>query len=524
MSLDLFVLSNKLQTTGNKEAVDALRQVDAAGKQTAASLNGVESTLGAVQREMVRGAASAVGLGTTLGRVATSLSSMAAGGWVAVGFIAGAALIKGGYDLLTQGANEAKEAADELIKSLDREIEAAHRASVAGKQESLQAAEARRDALKERIAALQKTVSGGEAPMTVDPRAPVGVFIGAAIAARSQKAAQKELAQALKEVRQAELDVAEAKSRDVKETYRLAAASDAAMEAALKPDKVKKEKKPKAEHDQEAQAQAMLRQIRDQAFEDKLRAEGRDDQADFARIDREFDRRKDEIERLKVSEQTKTDLLLAAAEARGAAELALDEKIWDRIRKAREDQAKKEKAEAERAAEARKRLEQQLASEIADVIIGSVEDAFEGIASGKGLVDGFKRLAGGILRGFGGIMVQIGKQVIAGSVLIAKAVAALLTLNPWVALAAGIALVALGSAIGGSGGGGGGTFSGGASTSSAATRNEEITRFKFINRDGSMVNGLTPLAPMNFVVIGENDPVAQRTISNIVYKASRRNG
>jgi hypothetical protein len=97
---------------------------------------------------------------------------------------------------------------------------------------------------------------------------------------------------------------------------------------------------------------------------------------------------------------------------------------------------------------------------------------------GEGLVEGgvtMNRVGSALLGGFGSILIQLGELAIQTGVSMLAVFQALKTLNPWVAIAAGVALVAIGSAFSSgarqlapsTGGSGGGAF-GGASSNTIA--------------------------------------------------------
>lgn len=100
---------------------------------------------------------------------------------------------------------------------------------------------------------------------------------------------------------------------------------------------------------------------------------------------------------------------------------------------------------------------------------GVVSNAFVSLGQALGnAISGAGDFAGGMLRVLGGILTQLGKMAIQVGVGLLGIKTALQTLNPFVAIAAGVALVALGAAVSGSvkslggsmgsgGGGGGGT-------------------------------------------------------------------
>jgi hypothetical protein len=106
------------------------------------------------------------------------------------------------------------------------------------------------------------------------------------------------------------------------------------------------------------------------------------------------------------------------------------------------------------------------------IITYSVQDTIAGFASAIGDmasgVGGTELLAASLLGGIGAMAIQLGQLAIASGIAIAGIKKALMSLNPVVAIAGGIALVALGKivsnkakSIGSGGGGGGGSFSGG---------------------------------------------------------------
>ena len=117
-----------------------------------------------------------------------------------------------------------------------------------------------------------------------------------------------------------------------------------------------------------------------------------------------------------------------------------------------------------------------------DIIQNGISNTFADLANviGTGLATGaniMQSLGGVLLGGFGGILQELGKLLIKTGVGILAAKIALQSMNPYLAIAGGIALVAAGAAfssgsksignsIGGGSGGGGGSVSTGASVSS----------------------------------------------------------
>lgn len=107
------------------------------------------------------------------------------------------------------------------------------------------------------------------------------------------------------------------------------------------------------------------------------------------------------------------------------------------------------------------------AESLGQVIRSGLESGIaRGFAQG-GIRGAFKGLLSEISSGFGSIAIRAGLDALKIGALMKPLAAALASLNPFVAIAAGIALVALGTSMGGSGGGGAGGSVG--STASAAT-------------------------------------------------------
>jgi hypothetical protein len=118
--------------------------------------------------------------------------------------------------------------------------------------------------------------------------------------------------------------------------------------------------------------------------------------------------------------------------------------------------------------------------QVSEVVSGGLSNALAGIgeAFGNALASGgnvLQALGSTLLGALGGILVDLGKLAIQTGIGILAVKKALKSLNPGVAIAAGVALVALGSAfskgaskLGSSGGGGGGNFGSGGGASSSS--------------------------------------------------------
>lgn len=174
------------------------------------------------------------------------------------------------------------------------------------------------------------------------------------------------------------------------------------------------------------------------------------------------------------------------------------------------------------AAEEAERVAQMMQERLADIFSSALINGLtQGFTDG-GITGAIKQLGATILQGLGSILVEIGRKAIAASAIMKALASALAKINPWVAAAAGIALIALGNSMGGRGGSGGGGFGGGFG-GNVGRGSEEITRYKFIDRQGNLME-MTPRPNLTFNVIGPNDPTAQRAIGTIVEKYSRRQG
>ena len=170
-----------------------------------------------------------------------------------------------------------------------------------------------------------------------------------------------------------------------------------------------------------------------------------------------------------------------------------------------------------------------MADMFADTLVSGIESAFETLGRGGSIGEAFKSLGSTLIAGLGSMLQTFGRYIIATSKIMAAIRAAFMSMNPVAQLAAGVALVALGSAMKGMaqstfGGGMGGTPSaqvgggiGGLGTGSGLT----TTRFQATTAgtDGRMVR---TVQPMNVTIIGPNDPNAQRQIATLMDNAARR--
>ncbi len=185
--------------------------------------------------------------------------------------------------------------------------------------------------------------------------------------------------------------------------------------------------------------------------------------------------------------------------------------INDMVRGWEEVAAKKQKDDAEK---------------FAKVTTNSIEAIFkEGFSKGGTIGSAMAAFGKTIAAGLGGMMVQLGETYLTYGTIM-QSLAALLP-DPFTAGAAGIAiglaLIAMGSALGAvaSGGGGGGGGGGPVGAPSAVNFTSSINPAG-TNAAGS-TGSLSPTAPVAFTVIGANDPAAQRQIVQLITNANRRN-
>lgn len=170
----------------------------------------------------------------------------------------------------------------------------------------------------------------------------------------------------------------------------------------------------------------------------------------------------------------------------------------------------------------------QMRQVIASTFGSAIVDGFRAAFSGKGIGGAFKALGKSILQGLGSIFIQMGEKMVAASALMQAFQKALASFIPGGGLVAGLALIALGagmSAMGGSSVGGGGGAAGGGYGAYGASRTDDITKIRLMPGYGADQGGkVTAMSPTvnNFTVIGQNDPVAQRQIVEMVTRGQRR--
>jgi hypothetical protein len=167
-----------------------------------------------------------------------------------------------------------------------------------------------------------------------------------------------------------------------------------------------------------------------------------------------------------------------------------------------------------------KELGADLRHKIAATLGTAIYDGFSAAFSGKGLSGVFKAFSKTVLSGIGGIFTQQGAIYLEYAAVLAGFTPHLF--NPvtsaWAAAGIGVALVAMGAALGALGTGG----SHGASGASIP-RPAEITNIKLTPTSVADQARYDPNRQINnFNIIGTNDPKAQRELADMVEKGSRR--
>lgn len=138
-------------------------------------------------------------------------------------------------------------------------------------------------------------------------------------------------------------------------------------------------------------------------------------------------------------------------------------------------------------------FEQAVADGIGNALASGIAGGFaQGLAAG-GIGEGFKQMAAQMLAGLGDVFMQVGAKAILGSQLIANLAKGLAGLNPALAIAAGVALIALASTMQSrSGRGGGGSRSFGGLGGSGASINGSETIFDPATRRATLPPGTRP--------------------------------
>lgn len=178
-------------------------------------------------------------------------------------------------------------------------------------------------------------------------------------------------------------------------------------------------------------------------------------------------------------------------------------------------------------------FEKSVADGIGNALASGIAGGFaQGLADG-GIGEGFKQMTAQMLAGLGDVFLQVGAKAILGSQLIANLAKGLASLNPALAIAAGVALLALASTMqarSGRGGGGSRSFGG---FSSGSGLNGSETIFDPATRRATLPAGTRPstakaasMAPAGppLEVIGIDSARGQRVLGMASKKFRNRGG
>lgn len=533
--LKLQAVENKLDKTAN-----AAERVAESGHRITESSHGSVEGVKKLGNSLEHLAVEMAGVNPVAGKLTAVLGEMALGGPIVLAITAGIAAIGVAYEKITAGSREAKKEVDDLIDSLNKQAKAQHDATVEGMKANLETLKSRQLERQDEVArAIGLQV--GTFALFGNPNGPNKALEAATNAVKEQQEAIRKM-NADTASEQQDLNI-----RLNNEWYQ-------------------------SEQDQIALEKQIESERKQASEEEKRRMDARIEQLSKAML---FDDL-----RAKASKQL-TSLENSITKAIGTGNLTLARRIEleDRLAKIRTALAIKSsplateptfsvtpgndgsnpftgfadtrfggegmKLVPEKAIKklgelinesgqlAVKRLTDlqntlvNAASTMAETVGDAIYNAFAAAFDGKGIGGSLKAFGKTILAGLGTVFKMVGEQVIIGAIMMKLIKQGLMKWNPALSLAAGIALVALGGAIGGmagkaasrgfaqvSGFGGGGDGTDG------------LTRLKFVNRDGSIPDGLNRVQPIvhNWTVIGTADPKARREISEMVDAHSRRKG
>lgn len=540
MSVDLFELGLNIKTTGDKEAKAALQSVDQTGKAAAngglaaaerAHVRLGESAIGSASemkklgRELTASAGEALGMGKAAGSLGASLGELGPAGLVAAAGLAGLAFA---YRDLNRSSDAAKEQADSLTLSLSKQKQAADAATVAGARLALQQ---QRGVLAEAQASSGPGLLAG---------LKVGLFsslgglgIGAREAGEESIASSRKLRDAKDAEAQAVANLAKAEGNETDAKNKAIAANISALSTLVRLGNATAGERAAAIA-QLAELKAALNAL---PVSDTIGRAGLAGQikelndALFPKLHEHVKKLGRELSELakapKVSITPSRDEGMASAQNGG---VVSTETIFGKMGNIKENPATKVAVEGihtqtEEIAHGLDEQAKQLASQaqmtsqiIGDALQNGFADAFNG-GGVTGFIEGFGKT---VLAAIGQLMVQQGESLIAYG--ITMSATALGLSNPFTAgpaaIAAGIALTALGAAMGAAvqGHGSHGASYGGSNYQQNAS---DVTRLKFIDRLGNPSDSLTPARPVYIEVIGEKSAKAQRVVGTL-YDANRR--
>jgi len=167
-----------------------------------------------------------------------------------------------------------------------------------------------------------------------------------------------------------------------------------------------------------------------------------------------------------------------------------------------------------------------LANALGDALSTGIQAAF---AKGANFGDSMKAFGATLLSGLGSVMVAFGQHLIQLGVALKVAMSSFSSGNPYGMIAAGVAILAVGSALKGAGGRamsqagfGGGGGGGGAYSAPAMGGNQTLPTATYGPTSAAAGSAIRPASSMNVTIIGPNDPSAQRAMQELMTKADRR--
>jgi hypothetical protein len=170
---------------------------------------------------------------------------------------------------------------------------------------------------------------------------------------------------------------------------------------------------------------------------------------------------------------------------------------------------------------------EQFGNAIGNTLVESFAAGIERAIATGSIGEGFKALGQTLLSGLGTALQMFGTQAIIAGKLMKQFMAAMGRMDPITGIAAGIAMVAIGSALKGTAAA---AFGGQRGASSAMP-----SAGGFMSGGGRMptmlfgptmataaAGSVSPAVPMSVTIIGPNDPSAQRAMQELINKANRR--
>lgn len=168
---------------------------------------------------------------------------------------------------------------------------------------------------------------------------------------------------------------------------------------------------------------------------------------------------------------------------------------------------------------------EQRAQEIGNVIANGISSGIQAaLSKNGGIAAGFKAMTDAIISGLGNMFAQVAEKALIGSSIMKSLVAAIQSMNPWVAAAAAVALLAFGNSLRGSGSAGGGSGGGGYGSSLPAINNTGVISAAAPQGTVTNPSSVQPRATQQntFYVIGPDDPRAGRQIQQLLDNNARR--